>query len=405
MTTKRISSRVALATVWLALSVYVVVLPISGTVALRNAAFAILVAMFALILVRQRIRPDFPLALPWLACAGVALVSIFHAVDPAYSRRNFVTEFAYGSLVFCFATTMSRRISLLNGLIALLAALNITSLIWLIGNYPFGAIYSTTDLYRASLDPFARVALNTNFLVSAMPLLALGAWRLQIVGQRFAATALTVLLVLDVLAMFLSGSRQSLVALAAAALCVVPLLPRHSVPRRGWFGLITAALLVASLLLFQLWRRQEDSSGWLPDIQLDPRWTLWQFSIEKILAHPWLGGGFGRGVFEKLYPGFVSTHPYLWHAHNMFLNRGIQMGIPGMAAFAWLWIALLRRLAHHSRDAGAGTAVAIAGISLAVGVLVKNLTDDFFIRDPALLFWLLMGAILGEIHRQDEVRA
>mgnify|MGYP006866175926 CR=1 FL=1 len=40
-------------------------------------------------------------------------------------------------------------------------------------------------------------------------------------------------------------------------------------------------------------------------------------------------------------------------------------------------------------------AVGAAGLALVVGVVAKNMTDDFFVRHNALLFWSLTGAALG----------
>ena len=36
------------------------------------------------------------------------------------------------------------------------------------------------------------------------------------------------------------------------------------------------------------------------------------------------------------------------------------------------------------------------------GVVIKNLTDDFFIRQNALLFWSLVGAGLGAAAAREE---
>ena len=39
--------------------------------------------------------------------------------------------------------------------------------------------------------------------------------------------------------------------------------------------------------------------------------------------------------------------------------------------------------------------LAVAGLSIAGAVFVKNMTDDFFVRDTALMFWLVMGLLVG----------
>ena len=47
----------------------------------------------------------------------------------------------------------------------------------------------------------------------------------------------------------------------------------------------------------------------------------------------------------------------------------------------------------------------ICGVSLVVGVVGRNLTNDFFQRDLALLFWSIAGMLLGyaqHVHRAPD---
>jgi O-antigen ligase len=127
----------------------------------------------------------------------------------------------------------------------------------------------------------------------------------------------------------------------------------------------------------------------------DPRWEIWRFSLEKIAEHPLVGAGLGRYVFRRTYPEFQSDKADHWHAHNMILNKGIQMGIPGMLAFLFLWLALARELVHHVRTSVVHRNLAVAGLSIAAAIFAKNMTDDFFVRDTALMFWLVMGLLIG----------
>jgi O-antigen ligase len=129
-------------------------------------------------------------------------------------------------------------------------------------------------------------------------------------------------------------------------------------------------------------------------VNQDVRWPLWQFCLERIADRPLDGGGFGREAFKMLFPDYYRDHADLWHAHNMVLNKGIQMGIPGMAAFLALWIALTAACARGLRIAELRP-WAIAALAMMAGIFVRNMADDFFVRDHALLFWLLAGASLG----------
>ena len=61
-----------------------------------------------------------------------------------------------------------------------------------------------------------------------------------------------------------------------------------------------------------------------------------------------------------------------------------------------------RRVAR-STDPGIA-AIGAAGLALVAGVVVKNLTDDFFVRQNALLFWSLVGAGLGAAAARQQAR-
>ena len=133
-------------------------------------------------------------------------------------------------------------------------------------------------------------------------------------------------------------------------------------------------------------------------VKQDVRWQLWRFRLERIAGRPWSGGGFGREAFDLQFPDYHRTHSLLWHAHNMIINKGIQMGLPGMAAFLALWVALVAACAKGLRVPGLRP-WAIATLAMIAGVFARNMVDDFFIRDHGLLFWLLCGAYLGALRQ------
>ena len=110
---------------------------------------------------------------------------------------------------------------------------------------------------------------------------------------------------------------------------------------------------------------------------------------------------------RKGYPELFSQEDVLfWHAHNMFLNAAISMGIPGALAmlvlFAWFGYLYLRLLGTNEALL---QRIGVAGLLLLVGVVGRNLTNDFFVRDGALLFWALNGALLGVAYRRQRSRA
>jgi O-antigen ligase len=92
----------------------------------------------------------------------------------------------------------------------------------------------------------------------------------------------------------------------------------------------------------------------------------------------------------------------LTHAHNLFLDVVLQVGVVGLAVFCWL-LAALAREAWRARDLGqwrAGAALA----ALVVALVAKNLTDDFMDHAVVIAFWGYAGLLLGRAATMDACR-
>jgi O-antigen ligase len=165
--------------------------------------------------------------------------------------------------------------------------------------------------------------------------------------------------------------------------------------RRLWIYAAVSVLLIAVTLAgLQRWR---ESTAAVRPVDQDARLLAWPRIAKRILEQPLMGSGLGRQAMRKAQPDLVpSSDPTFWHAHNVFLNAGISMGLPGVLALVFLFGALLACYAHLLRiPVPTARLVGIAGIAMIAGVIGRNLTNDFFVRDGALLFWALNGALLG----------
>jgi O-antigen ligase len=172
-----------------------------------------------------------------------------------------------------------------------------------------------------------------------------------------------------------------------------------SAPRLRAIGV--AAVILCALALAAASAKRE-TIAW----SKDPRLTTWSTVGARILEHPLAGKGFGREIMKKAYPDLLSQkYPAVWHAHNLFLNYGMSLGIPGMIAIALVFLAVLRKFWQLSRDEDRIVAMAgICGVLLVVGVVARNFTNDFFQRDLALLFWSVAGMLLGYAQHAERVR-
>jgi O-antigen ligase len=132
------------------------------------------------------------------------------------------------------------------------------------------------------------------------------------------------------------------------------------------------------------------------------RWELIQFSLEMIKENPFQMLGFGQRSFVKKYPEFYSKYKgaLLWHAHNTFLNITFQTGLQGLALFIYLIYGLLKYNYKRAREEKIPLQKFYfqATFMMIVVFFVRNLTDDFFKDDSALLFWFLAGVVVS-IHK------
>src|SRR5205085_1227266 len=108
----------------------------------------------------------------------------------------------------------------------------------------------------------------------------------------------------------------------------------------------------------------------------------------------WIAFGVQLAVAIAFTPLTPPAYPQLRHAHNVFIDVGIELGAVGLAIF----IAMLAMLAiaYGRIAANAATApLGVLGLAILTGFVVKNLTDDFMHRHNALVFWALNGMLLG----------
>lgn len=130
----------------------------------------------------------------------------------------------------------------------------------------------------------------------------------------------------------------------------------------------------------------------------DTRPMLWAFYGKQALRHAWLGVGFGKPVpgmvlRPDMPPSLIEAEPLApTHAHDMLLNTWLQTGLPGVV----LQIVLLASLAgRYWKLRRVDEWLAAAGLALVVGMVVKNIMDDFMWKTTMLAFWAFAGLLLG----------
>ncbi len=378
-------------------AVLLFVLPFPSTVALRLLCLAMAFAI-ALCSWRRLAPPPVPCKPALLAWAVVALASLPYAVDRAYSLGEIKNEIGYAMMAFVAYFAITGTLSDLRRWSTVVVASAAGIGAWAMAAGMKSGSWIDGGLY-GGVGTFASLA------VVAVPLF-LPAWG-GLSGRGRAVLALAAVVILA--ASVFSQQRILWAVFGVQFIVAIVLLRNAGLLRIGRYAL--AAIVVGSItlagatLLFVHAQKTELSP---PDIQAldkDMRLAHWGRVFARIEAHPLVGAGFGRETMKKAYPDLVPTtvpESQLWHPHNLFLTYGIAMGWPGMLVLLAVFVSLLA--GYWKSLSGAGNdrrLAAIAGIVLILGVVTRNLTNDFFVRDGALLFWALNGALLGYLGRPD----
>jgi putative inorganic carbon (HCO3(-)) transporter len=127
------------------------------------------------------------------------------------------------------------------------------------------------------------------------------------------------------------------------------------------------------------------------------RVEIWSRALYAITDFPFTGIGIGtwNRVIPTLYPLFsVAPDAKLNHAHNLLLQVGLDLGLPGLIAYLALYVntfvllilTLRRRAAAVNWTLAAGTAGALTAMFLH-GIVDVPLWDS----KPAFLPWLFMA--------------
>ena len=377
--------------------VLLAVLPFPGTVALRllclAAAFLCVVYMWKRLAV-----PPLPCKTALAVWVLLALLSLFQAVDPAYSLGEIKNELGYTVMAFVAFFAISTDERRMKGMLLALA----------VGAFVLcaGALASRFALGRwDEAGRYGGTGAFAGYALAVAPAVALLGFYFRDARLRRLSLALLALLLVTGFFCLQRVIWPVLFLQAAVAL----LLYRKEIGLglvRTTGALIVLALLAAAVLALTQASRYQEGSPSGTQLSNDDRQAFWPKVAGRIVEHPLAGAGFGRGVMNKAYPELIpSENTMLWHAHNLVLNYGLSMGVPGMLALLLVFAALLREYARfwQSDDQGLKM-IGACGMVLVLGVFSRNMVNDMFVRDAALLFWALNGMLLGLGRRQAAAR-
>ncbi len=276
--------------------------------------------------------------------------------------------------------------------------------------------------------------INSNVLAGGLllpiPLLAALALRCNWAKRRWLPPLLLVPTLLILTTLILAQSRGAYLAVVISLLLVLTL-------RWPWAGLIVfiSGVAVASVLSLDgalLFAEAIGSDGSITS--LSGRWEVWNRAL--LAFGDFFLTGIGIGTFDLvvpvLYP-YVEIRTVIPHAHNLLLQVGVDLGLPGMLLYLWLlgsacWIFIhvlrsggqldvldasesrssaARRQRHQlRRQAALRWALAAGGLAALIAMLVHGLVDAVMwgtkLSFIAWLLFALAGALYTQEHQNNE---
>lgn len=400
--------------VFLLFAGYLWILPIAHTTTIRELLFFSLFFTTLWAAWRKGLKLTLPLPTAWLIYGAVAGVSLFYALDPVYSLKEIKSEILYSMLTMLIAASWVRNEKALSKVVWLLIAGNVFLVCIGIIQVIHLQLSSPEKILTAPLD--IGVGKFSTYIILVIPFIIAQAI-MSLKRNSFAAFSMFLLLCGNLIALHFTANRAAWQSLVIEFVLISFLL---------WYcrGLLFSpkiligvgvilSLLAIFFSFFVVIQRSTNIKN--PNISIsgkvyrslsdDPRLDYWSAAVKNVAARPLSGGGFGREAFKVLNEDFYKKNPHGWHAHNMFLNKGVQMGIPGIAAFCFLLGSALRKMWSIMKNGfanGASVIYAVAGIAMIAGMIIKNLTDDFFVRDTGWLFWLVTAAIVGAFRKGEQ---
>ncbi len=388
------------------LCVLVFFLPIAHTEAIRSFSMGIPAGLWIIksILSRRLLFIPTPVDLRILLFTLVAGMSVLTAVDPLYSLEELIGDWLIGLFLF-YLTLNNVKAGQMKYILGAL----------LLGNLAMVA-YGLYDYVRAGGQIFGyqvrAKSLHSGFgtfstyLITAIPYLLTAFFLLERPLHRW---LILFLLALNYSCLYLTHSRGAWIPGV-----LILLLAGWKFTSRNVFLPI---LLTAGVCIFVLspttvfWHTTPVSGPGAPAGKIetaDVRWETVKFSLNQIAEHPFRMIGFGRRSFVKAFKDFYLKYEgsLIWHAHNTFLNLALQTGIQGLVFFCLLLYGLIKYFYARIRQEEPVQLLFFnqATLWMIIAFFMRNLSDDFFIDDSALLFWFLVGAGMA-IDKRSEVLA
>jgi O-antigen ligase len=366
-------------------------LPILGTlrIAFLAAGCAIVAHLLHRLAKQQRVAPFFPEVAIAIALVSWSIVTIPVSYWPTGSI-TVLTDHYLKAVVFFWligalvATT--RRVHLFAWVLVLCSVpLAVTG----VHNYVTGVVLSTGVPGFERIAGYAGgsgiagnpndLALLLNLIIPIAGALVLSADTAP--GRWLAAGALT----LAAVAVIMTFSRAGFLTLATTFVLFLLTLARGRAIGKAAVLLLAGVLLIGLLpsgyanRLSTIANVSADRTG-----SAEGRWRDYRVALGLVARHPIIGAGLGQDVLamnESRGDEWISVH-------NAFLQYAVDLGIPGMLLFLWLYLTCVRSARAVERRAAREPAVrGLANLAAGVRIALVSFGVAAFFHPIAYQFY------------------
>lgn len=238
-----------------------------------------------------------------------------------------------------------------------------------------------------------------------------------LLGQRPLPTTKLLLAALPTavatLLLLLTQSRTGWLAFAGTLLLLLILwlffLPRHTRLRQLFAAAVLllllagfgAIMLIGPARFVNIWQDPAQETLVGNTLSLGFRQEVWQWGVTAVQDFPFTGVGLGafRHVVRRFYPVNITPTYDIAHAHNLYLQMALDVGLPGLIVYLAI-ISVILYCAIWAARRDESLRPYLIGLVATLGTLhIFGLADTLALgAKPHILFWLIIS-LIAAMHR------
>ncbi len=360
--------------------------------------------------------PHTPLNLAVLCFAVTVWVSINLTADPTLTTPK-TTNLLLGLATWRFLAQLTNRpwwfascyaFALVSLFFTITGALSVN---WF-AKYPlFAALLNRLPTLIFSLPESPEAGVHANQLAGV--LLLHGPWWVSLAwgwrSSRFSRLFPAVLAFCLVSLLVLTQSRSGWLGGVAGILVLGwgwYTFSSASVPKRPFRWQLWGVLAVLALVSLFAWAAHPAWQSMAHDTRnaVGFRLEVWRWGLTAVHGFPFTGTGLGsfRQVARRLYPMDIPASYDISHAHNLFLQTALDIGLPGLIAYLAI-LGIAARIAWQTaKQVEELRPFALGLLASLVAFHTYGLTDALALGSkPGLLFWFILG-LLAALAQQNK---